>query len=108
MRLHPRTCASKCSAFKRGLSIFRFLKYTVVDSSTSSTVIFELWGTRAGALQIKTLRARRFPQHLQVALSHRPLAVSESIRRDRHSLRDPGYKASNQYDDRSHGSAENG
>src|SRR4030095_8012529 len=105
MRLHPRTCASRCSAFKRGLSIFRFLKYAVVDSSTSRTVIsFKNGETRAAAFQIKTLRAKRFPQHLQVALSRRPLATLGLTLRDRHSSRDPSYKASHQCDDRSHGS----
>src|SRR5207245_5417561 len=54
MRFRPSTCASRCSAFKRGLSTLCFLKYAVVACSTCSTVMiaFAAWSRWH----------RRFPQ----------------------------------------------
>src|SRR4030095_5805000 len=109
MRVRPSACASRCSAFSRGFSIPRFLKYAVVDCNTPSTVIrWSNLGVRysfeaneqcnSSSLKWPTLSAARL--HLQ-------LATPESIRRGRPPSRGLNYKASNRYDDRLRGSVEN-
>src|SRR6266700_1806543 len=69
MRVRPSASASRCSAFNRGFSIPRFLKYAAVDCNTSRTVMtffdayihFELLGVGGREFAFKHSLGALFP-----------------------------------------------
>src|SRR6266403_625607 len=137
MRVRPSALASRCSAFNRGFSIPRFLKYAAVDCNTSRTVMtffdayvhlftFELLrlGGREFAfrhsvgalppdgrasLSAGMTRKNVTSQAMILSAARRRLwlAAFGSIGRDRRPLRGLNYTASSQRGGRSRGSVGN-
>src|SRR6266699_1992170 len=134
MRVRPSASASRCSAFNRGFSIPRFLKYAAVDCNTSRTVMtffdayihFELLGVGgrefafkhslgalspdvSASLSAGMIRKNVTPQAMVLSAVRRRLRLAAfgSIGRDRRPLRGPNYTALSQCGGRSRGSVGN-